>query len=121
MSDVKKIVDNNCMQKYKRFKKDTMVARDKNLIFCSKPDCDSILNKKLNHDKKRHNKLICPDCGQKTCYLCKQQYEPEKLHDNKKCLDSTNMLNEAIDGGIIFHKCPQCHCQLEKNGGCSMM
>lgn len=65
--------------------------------------------------------MNCPECQQKTCYLCKQAYEPEKVHDKRKCLDSTQLLNEAIDGQIVFHKCPQCDCQLEKDGGCSMM
>lgn len=89
MSDVKKIVDSDCMQKFKRFKRDTMVARDKNLIFCSKPNCDTILNKQINSDKKKQNKLSCPECKSFTCYLCKQEYEPERLHDKRKCLDST--------------------------------
>lgn len=53
MTDVKKIVDSDCMQKFKRFKRDTMVARDKNLLFCSKPNCDTVLDKRIHHDKKK--------------------------------------------------------------------
>lgn len=71
MDDVKKIVDGDCMEKFKRFKRNTLVARDKNLIFCSKANCETILSKEVNCDKKKPNKLTCPECGQKTCYLCK--------------------------------------------------
>ena len=111
IKDVENIVSSNCLEKFKKFNITTAVAKNKNLLFCSKNDCDQVLNKLTdNKEKKKPNKLTCSLCNQKTCYLCKQEYIPEKVHDSKKCMDQNRLVEQAIDGQIVYHKCPQCDC-----------
>lgn len=69
LREIKDIINRDCYLKYVRFNRAKMVAKDNQLVFCSKPDCQEV----LNLDDFEGNLLTC-QCGFKTCRLCKSAY-----------------------------------------------
>ena len=53
--EVHSIINENCFQKFIKFRLNTQVAQDKDLMFCTTPNCEMVLNKK----KAKKNKIVC--------------------------------------------------------------
>ena len=66
LEEIQGIIDRNCLNKYIRFQNNLKVAQNQNLRFCSKADCETILE--LSSAVK--NKLVCPKCRTITCSKC---------------------------------------------------
>ena len=69
--EVRGMIDAGCFEKYKKFNLNTKVAKDKNLIFCSTPDCGEVLNIK---EMSKKNKITCQKCNKSTCVKCKMPW-----------------------------------------------
>lgn len=110
--DVNSIINGNCFEKYKRFQLNHRVQMDPDLLFCCTPNCGEVHNRK---DAVK-NKVTCPKCKKMTCILCKLP-----AHGRKSCQQAEKDMYSNWTGGIEIHKCPQCACQVQKDGGCPHM
>ena len=103
------LISSDRFEKYQKFSKNSLIANDKNLIFCSTPDCETILDIQVS--------IKCKKCGLKTCKNCRQAY-----HGSVSCEDNFSKKYENwTNSGVVVNKCPKCDCQIEKNGGCPQM
>lgn len=110
--EVESIISSDCHKKYTKFQTNRKVAMDKNLLFCSKMGCETVLDMREAEKKG----IKCITCKQKTCKSCK-----EPFHGNNDCGKASQQNYEGWVGGLIIHKCPKCGCQVEKDSGCPMM
>ena len=81
-------------------------------MFCQTPDCSTVLD--IRNSKKK--KISCEVCKKSSCKECKSVY-----HGNGSCSKNNQNKYEDWAVGLSIHKCPQCGCQVEKNGGCPHM
>jgi hypothetical protein len=63
VEEIRTIISEDCYDKYLSFNNNALVAKNKNLIYCSTVDCNSILDTNIT--------LKCIKCGQETCKYCK--------------------------------------------------
>mgnify|MGYP002632019397 CR=1 FL=1 len=110
--EVKAIINTRTFCKYEKFQTNHKVAIDKDLLFCSTPDCGTILNVKDSKKKK----LYCSGCKKSTCSNCKQEH-----HGNNDCSKTEQNMYDGWAKGLGIHKCPNCGCQVQKDGGCPHM
>ena len=61
--EVEQIISEDCFKKFSKFQLNRKVAIDKNLIFCSKVECENVLSVK----EAVKNMATCSRCQQKTC------------------------------------------------------
>ena len=103
-------VNENLIDKYKKFKKRADILQDKNKKLCPKPDCDSFLQ------KSELSKYVQCENGHKYCYDCLRP-----PHGDKSC--DYNLEKELIDWtkGKRVKRCPRCKIYTEKNEGCNHM
>ena len=110
--EIQQIINENCYRKFKRFQLNTMVAQDKDLMFCTSPNCENVLDKR----KAVKSIVTCSECGGRSCVKCKM-----RAHWPMSC--EKNMQSKYNMGvrGVKIHRCPRCGSQVEKEGGCPMM
>ena len=82
------------------------------LLFCSTPDCETVLNKRDANKRK----LECSKCNKSTCSDCKGKY-----HGSTNCEDNSAQHVYKWVAGISINNCPKCEALIEKNGGCPHM
>ena len=70
VEEIRGIINKSCFDKYEKFTLNTKVAQDKDLLFCTTPDCEHILN--VNNAMK--NKITCTKCCKSTCVKCKMPW-----------------------------------------------
>lgn len=58
--EIEEIVGVGCYKKFKRFKLNTLVAKDKNLYFCTTADCETVQDVR---NKDGNNCVICSGCN----------------------------------------------------------
>jgi len=114
VEEIKGIIDDDVYRKYVRFKNQTKVAKDKNLILCGQASCDEVLDIRKAENVKHGRKVNCSTCGEDTCVACKKPWH------NSACVSEAKEYAKAFEG-IKFYYCPKCHSPIEKDGGCSMM
>ena len=103
--------DINLIKKYKKYKKELIIAQDPNKKFCPFPDCDSYLelkNKKEKYISCLNNHLYCFVCLKKP---------HGKLPCDKKNIKEKDMTQYAKNNFV--KKCPNCGTTIEKNDGCN--
>ncbi|CAD8060961.1 unnamed protein product [Paramecium primaurelia] len=102
------IIDQENMNKLKRFRKIKMVQSDQNIIWCPRPGCEEIIRK-----KSQEQKIKCI-CGQFICNKCNR-----KFHITQSCKDQLDQdLMETAKKFKIL-KCNQCRSLIQKNDGCN--
>ena len=74
-SEIKDLISPSNFEKYNKFEKNLIVAKDFNLCFCSKPNCEQVLV--INGLKT----VQCDTCSQITCIKCKSKDHPGKTCD----------------------------------------
>mmetsp|Transcript_29610 Transcript_29610/g.45132 ORF Transcript_29610/g.45132 Transcript_29610/m.45132 type:complete len:101 (+) Transcript_29610:412-714(+) len=93
------------------------VARNKQLLFCSNPDCEEVLN--LKDTDKKNRRICCSKCSGFTCPKCKEAW-----HGKDIVCKGTRGEKKEIEGAMLgseFFDCPKCKSLVEKAGGCSMV
>lgn len=115
LDEIKLICTDEVFKKYKRFCDNTLVAKDKNLMFCVTPECETVID---TRDFKKEKMITCPTCQISICKKCR------KHHDNSKCPEDDF---SPVDNWIgtkstaLVGNCPKCQSVIEKDGGCSNM
>ena len=99
--EIQNILDGKVFQKYQEYQTNTKVAMDKNLIFCTTPDCPEIMDISFAKNKK----LFCNKCMKASCSQCKSPY-----HGNNSCEKHSLQQYEKWAVGLDIHKCPKCGC-----------
>lgn len=78
LKEIMNIIDDNCFEKYQKFKKNRMVSQHKTLFFCPTTDCETVLNK--NSDLVENYKIKCEKCETEVCTRCNQFF-----HEGQTC------------------------------------
>ena len=66
IEEVKNIISGDSFAKFIKFQNNTLVAQNSHLIYCSTPDCETILDKTGAKKKK----ISCGKCKKNTCSDC---------------------------------------------------
>ena len=77
--EVKELLANDQYSKYKKFNNNRRVAQDKNLFFCSTPNCEEVFD--VRHAKKKM--LTCEECKKSTCSKCKKPFHGKTACEKK--------------------------------------
>lgn len=99
--EIKAIIDGDCFAKFKKFQANLLVAQNSNLIFCSTPNCETILEKQ----RAKVKKLTCPMCKKDTCSGCNLHY-----HGKGSCEQHRKKQLKGWSSAIKIHYCPKCGC-----------
>ena len=108
---LKLVNDEEIAKKFRRFKRNALLALDKKVIFCCKPNCDGYY---YNEKRFYHlcAKLHCNACDTRMCWKCKQPFHGYFLPCNQN--------------DILYYKwallrdiqqCPKCRVKIEKISG----
>ena len=100
-------------EKVQQFKRDRLVAQDReHLMFCSKLDCDSVIDLRKAGRRRR---VTCAVCNADSCKLCRQEFHGEW----SRC-PTENGIEEwrRNQPNSLTANCPKCGCFIEKNMGC---
>ncbi|CAD8087184.1 unnamed protein product [Paramecium sonneborni] len=101
------IIDQDQMNKLKRFRKIKIFQIDQDIIWCPRPGCEEVIKK----SKKKNIKCIC---GQLICKKCNR-----KLHRGQSCKEQLD--SDFLENVKKFQitKCKKCRSLIQKNEGCN--
>jgi hypothetical protein len=124
LTDIKKIASEKVYEDLIRFTIDAHVSMNDAMTNCPNPKCSKPLCVLRNSNKNRLcNVLKCVHCNFEFCISC-----GEKSHAPASCIDvekwktlTDDTIMEMRLFGDNFKKCPNCHTNIEKNGGCNHM
>eukprot|EP01038_Epipyxis_sp_PR26KG_P009044 gene9044-12194_t len=123
-NEVMSLVTSEIFEKYIRFQN---VKSNVNYRECSACQKEIIINENLvtkndNPSKAKSINMIltCSNCGKKTCF------EHGDAHPNETCQQYIRRVSKEEKATMrivdkIAKKCPSCHADTEKNGGCNHM
>ena len=106
--------------KYDKFVRNMALAKDPNVRWCVKAECDNPIRRK----SKKQTKLECDKCGTVICFECaglwyndttKRKHRCHKNEDKKLVSDWAK--SQQFD--VQF--CPKCAARIEKLSGCNHM
>ncbi len=113
--EIEKLVDEQTIRKYKKFKLNLEVAKDPNKRWCLTPDCLGVLTKPGITSRKAE----CKICNQGMCWSCGLEYH---IFSCKKAAEDSK--HAAFLAYKILNNvkhCPQCDSSVEKTSGCNHM
>ncbi|CDW84403.1 ibr domain containing protein [Stylonychia lemnae] len=111
---IESILNEEQLQKYKEFKQDLEIMKDKNMGYCPNHLCNQV----TKHDKTKMKSNICEHCRYIFCGKCQIKWS---RHIDKKCED---LLEEELGDwfkNTDFQNCPKCRVRVEKVSGCNHM
>ncbi|CDW72013.1 ibr domain containing protein [Stylonychia lemnae] len=106
------LLNQDLVEKYKKFKLNALVQSDKNSKFCPTPNCENIINVSDTNTKK----IKCDKCKKDMCFSCSIPW-----HSGLSCQKVTDKLFKGWIYKMNAHKCPNCRSPIEKNEGCNHM
>ncbi len=108
-------------ERYDRLILESGLQQDPDVRWCPKNGCGMA----MIGSKDEHPRLECPKCKFKFCFNC----GTEEWHVGATCLEFQQWKKDNNAGATTFEKwrkkntkkCPKCHCDIQKNGGCDHM
>lgn len=99
------------VSKYKKFKLNSEMVKNPNLMWCMTPGCENILQ------CGQTSKLItCFKCNLRMCFLCKSVW-----HEGQTCEEAVDSEYKKYIDHVAVKQCPKCKVRIEKNHGCNHM
>jgi len=121
---VKLNIDIVLQEKLSQLFMDLYVSSVYNLRYCPGTNCNYVLQMNVRNDDQRISTNVKCICSYESCFNCGgQDHEPVSCSMLKEW-NLKNSHGEAETARWILlntKSCPQCHRQIEKNGGCNHM
>eukprot|EP00455_Lapot_gusevi_P035947 TRINITY_DN3987_c0_g1_i2.p1 TRINITY_DN3987_c0_g1~~TRINITY_DN3987_c0_g1_i2.p1 ORF type:complete len:241 (+),score=35.13 TRINITY_DN3987_c0_g1_i2:41-724(+) len=99
------------VEKYHKFKRNALIARNPNARWCPTPECDTVME-----GSSFQPRLECPKCHKAICFNCNQPW-----HGRQKCEEVLDEQYSDWARGKDVQTCPQCRVRIEKDLGCNHM
>jgi hypothetical protein len=109
---IAKVLNDEILQKYTRFKREAELTKRNNLRWCPMPDCEGY---DLGGTKKK--KLKCNVCSTHYCYYCGDIWKD----NHSKCNAANDFELDAWSKKHEVKHCPNCRRRVEKVEGCNHM
>ena len=105
LKEIESIVSRDYLEKHKSALMDLEVSKNKNLVWCPRPDCNTACNV-----ADYSTNAVCPTCFKDFCVRCLKDW-----HFGSNC--------EEIDAfsDLNVKKCPTCSIPIQRNRGCQWM
>ncbi len=104
--EIEDLCSGDLFRKYLKFLECNRVVKDKNLKWCSAPNCEKVIK------KGKSNRVTC-ECGFEMCFQC-----GEAWHGGTSCEKVVDALYQKYAKEKNVKLCPRCRVRIEKNEGC---
>ena len=106
MEEIENIVSHDFLVKHKSALMDLKIAKNKNLIWCPRPDCNTACNVTDGSTN-----AVCPTCFKDFCVRC--------LNDPHFESTCEEMIEDFTD--LNVKECPTCSLPIQRNRGCRIL
>ena len=106
MEEIENIVSHDFLVKHKSALMDLKIAKNKNLIWCPRPDCNTACNVIDGSTN-----AVCPTCFKDFCVRC--------LNDPHFESTCEEMIEDFTD--LNVKECPTCSLPIQRNRGCRIL